>query len=67
MAVVKQYLTTADDDKNDQVKHYGPQASTAVVFKIENERTNERAERFRKRANRIVKEYPIASDYQAPD
>jgi len=36
---LKQYLTTADDDKNDQVKHYGPQASTAVVFKIENERT----------------------------
>lgn len=54
-AVVKQYLTTAADGKNYQVKHYSLQAIIAVGFKIE----NERAVQFRKWANRIVKDYTI--------
>ena len=37
-AVIKQYLTTAADGKNYQVKHYSLQAIIAVGFKIENER-----------------------------
>ncbi|MFZ2653789.1 MAG: virulence RhuM family protein [Victivallales bacterium] len=54
-AVVKQYLITAEDGKNYQVKHYNLQAIIAVGFKIE----NERAVQFRKWANRIVKDYTI--------
>ena len=54
-AVIKQYLTTAADGKNYQVKHYSLQAIIAVGFKIE----NERAVQFRKWANRIVKDYTI--------
>ncbi len=54
-AVVKQYLTTAADGKNYQVKHYSLQAIIAVGFKIE----NERAVQFRKWANQIVKDYTI--------
>jgi hypothetical protein len=54
-AVVKQYLTTAGDGKNYQVKHYSLQAIIAVGFKIE----NERAVQFRKWANQIVKDYTI--------
>lgn len=54
-AVVKQYLTTAADGNNYQVKHYSLQAIIAVGFKIE----NERAVQFRKWANRIVKDYTI--------
>lgn len=54
-AVVKQYLTTAADGKNYQVRHYNLQAIIAVGFKIE----NERAVQFRKWANRIVKDYTI--------
>ncbi len=54
-AVIKQYLTTAADDKNYQVKHYSLQAIIAVGFKIE----NERAVQFRKWANQIVKDYTI--------
>ena len=54
-AVIKQYLTTADDGKSYQVKHYSLQAIIAVGFKIE----NERAVQFRKWANQIVKDYTI--------
>ena len=54
-AVIKQYLTTAVDGKNYQVKHYSLQAIIAVGFKIE----NERAVQFRKWANQIVKDYTI--------
>lgn len=54
-ATVKQYLTTAADGKNYQVKHYSLQAIIAVGFKIE----NERAVQFRKWANQIVKDYTI--------
>ena len=54
-AVVKDYLITAADGKNYQVKHYSLQAIIAVGFKIE----NERAVQFRKWANRIVKDYTI--------
>jgi hypothetical protein len=54
-AVVKQYLITADDGKQYQVKHYSLQAIIAVGFKIE----NERAVQFRKWANQIVKDYTI--------
>ncbi len=54
-AVIKQYLITADDGKNYQVKHYSLQAIIAVGFKIE----NERAVQFRKWANQIVKDYTI--------
>lgn len=53
--VIKQYLTTAADGKNYQVKHYSLQAIIAVGFKIE----NERAVQFRKWANQIVKDYTI--------
>ena len=54
-AVIKQYLTTAADGKNYQVKHYSLQAIIAVGFKIE----NERAVQFRKWASQIVKDYTI--------
>jgi hypothetical protein len=54
-AVIKQYLTTAADGKNYQVKHYSLQAIIAIGFKIE----NERAVQFRKWANQIVKDYTI--------
>jgi len=54
-AVIKQYLTTAADGKNYQVKHYSLQAIIAVGFKIE----NERAVQFRKWTNQIVKDYTI--------
>jgi len=54
-AVIKQYLTTAADNKNYQVKHYSLQAIIAVGFKIE----NERAVQFRKWANQVVKDYTI--------
>lgn len=54
-AVVKQYLITAADGKNYQVKHYSLQAIIAVGFKIE----NDRAVQFRKWANQIVKDYTI--------
>ncbi len=54
-AVIKQYLSTAADGKNYQVKHYNLQAIIAAGFKIE----NERAVQFRKWANRIVKDYTI--------
>ena len=54
-AVIKQYLTTAADGKNYQIKHYSLQAIIAVGFKIE----NERAVQFRKWANQIVKDYTI--------
>jgi hypothetical protein len=49
-AVIKQYLTTAADGKNYQVKHYSLQAIIVVGFEIE----NERAVQFRKWANQIV-------------
>ena len=54
-AVIKQYLITAEDGTNYQVKHYSLQAIIAVGFKIE----NERAVQFRKWANQIVKDYTI--------
>ena len=54
-AVIKQYLTTATDGKNYQVKHYSLQAIISVGFKIE----NERAVQFRKWANQIVKDHTI--------
>lgn len=54
-AVIKEYLTTAADGKNYQVKHYSLQAIIAVGFKIE----NERAVQFRKWANQVVKDYTI--------
>lgn len=54
-AVIKQYLITAADGKNYQVKHYSLQAIIAVGFKIE----NERAVQFRKWAIQIVKDYTI--------
>lgn len=62
-AVVKQYLTTAADGKNYQVKHYSLQATIAVGFKIE----NERAVQFRKWANRIVKDYTIQGWVMDPE
>ena len=62
-AVVKQYLTTAADGKNYQVKHYSLQAIIAVGFKIE----NERAVQFRKWANRIVKDYTIQGWVMDPE
>jgi hypothetical protein len=52
-AVIKQYLITAADGKNYQVKHYNLHAIIAVGFKIE----NERAVQFRKWANQIIKDY----------
>lgn len=55
MAVIKQYLITADDEKSYQVKHYSLQAIIAVGFKIE----NERAVQFRKWASQVVKDYTI--------
>jgi hypothetical protein len=63
MAVVKQYLTTAADGKNYQVKHYSLQAIIAVGFKIE----NERAVQFRKWANQIVKDYTIQGWVMDPE
>lgn len=54
-AVIKQYLITADDGKNYQVKYCSLQATIAVGFKIE----NERAGQFRKWANQIVKDDTI--------
>lgn len=62
-AVVKQYLTTAADGKNYQVKHYSLQAIIAVGFKIE----NERAVQFRKWANQIVKDYTIQGWVMDPE
>jgi hypothetical protein len=55
IAVIKQYLTTAEDSKNYQVKHYSLQAIIAVGFKVE----NELAVQFRKWANQVVKDYTI--------
>lgn len=55
LSIIKQYVTTAADDLNYQVKHYSLQAIIAVGFKIE----NERAVQFRKWANQIVKDYTI--------
>ncbi len=52
-AVVKQYFIAAADGKNYLTKHYSLQASIALGFKLE----NERAVRFRKWANQIVKDY----------
>ena len=54
-SVIKKYLTTADDGKNYQTKHYNLQAIIAVGFKV----NNERAVRFRKWAGQIVKDYTI--------
>jgi hypothetical protein len=54
-AVIKQYLTTAEDGKNYQVMHYNLQATISVGFKIE----NQRAVQFRKWAGQIVKDYTI--------
>jgi hypothetical protein len=62
-AVVKQYLTTAADGKNYQVKHYSLQAIIAVGFKIE----NERAVQFRKWANQVVKDYTIQGWVMDPE
>jgi len=54
-AVIKPYLITAADGKRYRVQHYNLQAIIAVGFKIE----NERAVRFRKWTNQIVKDYTI--------
>ena len=57
-ATVKQYLmvqTEGDREVQRKVDHYSLQAIIAVGFKIE----NERAVRFRKWANQIVKDYTI--------
>ena len=54
-SVVKSYLITASDGKNYQTKHYSLQAIIAVGFQIE----NERAVQFRKRANKLIKDYTI--------
>mgnify|MGYP002544774275 CR=1 FL=1 len=54
-SVIKKYLITAADGKNYQTNHYNLQAIIAVGFKI----NNERAVRFRKWANGIVKDYTI--------
>nr|WP_223293998.1 RhuM family protein [Pelodictyon phaeoclathratiforme] len=48
-SVIKDYLTTASDGKNYQVKHYNLHAMIAVGFNIE----NERAVQFRKWANQM--------------
>lgn len=39
-SVIKKYLTTADDGKNYQTKHYNLQAIIAVGFKVNNERAD---------------------------
>ena len=54
-AVIKKYLTTAEDGKNYQTKHYNLQAIIAVGFKV----NNPRAVQFRKWAAQIVKDYTI--------
>ena len=54
-SVVKKCLITADDGKTYNTNHYNLQAIIAVGFKV----NNERAVRFRKWANTIVKDYTI--------
>jgi len=54
-SVIKKYLITASDGKVYDTKHYNLQAIIAVGFKV----NNERAVRFRKWANQIVKDYTI--------
>lgn len=54
-SVIRKYWITASDGKNYETNHYGLQMIIAVGFKV----NNERAVRFRKWANQIVKDYTI--------
>ena len=51
-SVIRKYWITASDGKNYETNHYGLQMIIAVGFKV----NNERAVRFRKWANQIVKD-----------
>jgi len=52
ISVIRKYWTTASDGKNYETNHYNLQMIIAVGFKV----NNERAVRFRKWANQIVKD-----------
>lgn len=54
-SVIRKYWITASDGKQYDTKHYNLQMIIAVGFKV----NNERAVRFRKWANQIVKDYTI--------
>ncbi len=54
-SVIRNFRITAKDGKNYNTRHYNLSAIIAVGFKIE----NERAVRFRKWANQIVKDYTL--------
>ena len=54
-SVIKKFFITATDGKDYDTKHYNLQMIIAVGFKV----NNERAVRFRKWANTIVKDYTI--------
>ena len=54
-SVIRKYWITASDGKNYETNHYGLQMIIAVGFKV----NNERAVRFRKWANQMVKDYTI--------
>ena len=54
-SVIRNFRITAEDGKNYNTRHYNLSAIIAVGFKIE----NERAVRFRKWANQIVKDYTL--------
>ena len=53
--VIKKYLITASDGKSYSTKYYNLQVIIAAGFKV----NNERAVRFRKWADQIVKDYTI--------
>ena len=52
ISVIRKYWITASDGKNYETNHYNLQMIIAVGFKV----NNERAMRFRKWANQIVKD-----------
>lgn len=52
ISVIRKYWITASDGKNYETNHYNLQMIIAVGFKV----NNERAVRFRKWANQIVKD-----------
>ena len=54
-SVIRKYWITASDGKNYETNHYSLQMIIAVGFKV----NNERAVRYRKWANQIVKDYTI--------
>lgn len=54
-SVIRKYWIIASDGKNYETNHYSLQMIIAVGFKV----NNERAVRYRKWANQIVKDYTI--------